>query len=237
MKAPWSSMVLVTLAGFSEIAASQTVTGKIMIDNQEYVTGSSRVIKGNGNKSTDKRTLSSFSRLSVDIAADIEFIGANNYRLEVSGDENIVPLITSKVSNDTLLIKSDQSFSTQKKLHIKIYGSPTLSAVTIDGSSDIKLAGLKGDTLTVKLDGSGSLIAEGSVQSLILDINGSGDANTRKLQADSVSIYVGGAADVVITANKKLNIAIDGAGDVVYYGNPGLINKEIDGAGDISAGD
>lgn len=237
MKIPWSHLTLVMLASFSDIVASQTATGTIMIDNQEFVSGSSRVIKGNGRRLVDKRTLTSFSKLSVDIAANIEFIASNRYQVEVTGDENIVPLITSTVSNGTLLIESRGSFSTQNILHIKVYGSPALNGLIANGSSDIKLVGLKGLTLKIDLDGAGDLTAQGSMQNLELIIDGSTSVNMRELQADNVTLSIGGSADAIVTANNILNVTIDGAGDVVYYGNPEVINQEIDGAGDITAGD
>jgi hypothetical protein len=237
MKIKQNSLVLIALAGFSSMALSETVTGKIIIDGQEYSSGSSNVIQGSGKTVTDKRKLNTFSELSINIAADIEYIASDSLRLELTADDNIAPTITSSIIGNTLSIDTNQSFSTQSKIRTKIYGPPTLQGVVIDGSSDVKLQGITGDLLEIKLDGTGDIKVQGNVSKLSIKADGSGNVNTKELQADDVTIHVEGSTDVTVTANKNLDVVINGVSDVTYYGHPSSINKAIDGVGKISAGD
>ncbi len=236
MNLKWNILFVVAIAGFSGIALSEAVTGKIIIDGQEYGSGSSNVVQGSGNIVTDKRKLSAFEKLSINVSADIEYIASDSYQLELTADDNIVPLVTSAISGNTLSIDTNRSFSTQSVFRIKIYGTPSLRSLLIDGSADVDLQGISSDLLEISLEGTGDIIAKGKVKKLVINIDGSGDVNTKALQADNVSIDVDGTADVKVTANKALDVTIDGVSDVTYYGHPASINKTIDGVGEVSAG-
>jgi hypothetical protein len=231
------TLVLMTLAGFSGIALSNAVTGKIVIDGKEVSSGSSNIIQGSGNVITDKRKLSTFDKLDLNITADIEYIASDRSRLELTADDNVAAIITSDIRGNTLYIESNRSFSTQSQLSVKIFGSPGLQGVNIDGSSDVTLQGISGDSLEINLDGTGDITAQGKVSNLTIKVDGSGDVNTKNIQAENVTINVEGSTDVTVTANKNLDVTIDGVSDVTYYGHPSSINKAIDGVGEISAGD
>lgn len=236
MKLKWYILFLIAIAGFSGMASSEAVTGKIMIDGQEYGSGSSNVVRGSGKIVTDKRNLSAFDKLSINVTADIEYIASNSYQLELTADDNIAAVITSTISGNTLSIDTNRSFSTQSTFRIKIYGTASLHSLLVDGSADVNLQGISSDLLEINLDGTGDISAKGTVKKLIIKIDGSGDVNTKALQADNVSINVDGTADVTVTVNKMLDVAIDGVSDVTYYGHPASINKTIDGVGEVSAG-
>ncbi len=232
-----NTLVLMTLAGFSGITSSNAVTGKIVIDGKEVSSGSSNIIQGSGNVITDKRKLSTFDKLDLNITADIEYIASDGYRLELTADDNIAATISSDIRGNTLYIESNRSFSTQSTLQVKIFGSPNLKGVNVDGSSDVDIHGISGDSLEIILDGTGDITAQGKVSNLIIKVDGSGDINMKETQADNVTVSVEGSADVTVTANKNLDVSIDGVSDVTYYGHPRSINKAIDGVGEISAGD
>lgn len=236
MKIKWHFLVLVALTGLPDMASSRAITGKIII-NQTYSSGSSDLIQGSGNVITEKRKLNGFSKLSISAAVDIEYFASENYSLELTADDNIVPIITSTIVGDTLIIDTNQSYSTQSKLRASIYGPSTLKGVKTDGSSDVNLQGITGDLLEIKLDGTGDIKAQGKISKLIIKADGSGNINTKELQADDVTVNVEGSTNVTVTAKKNLDVVINGVSDVTYYGHPGSINKSIDGVGNVSAGD
>jgi hypothetical protein len=235
MNLKWNVFMVLVMTGYSVIASGQAVTGKIMIDGQIYSSGSSNVVQGSGKVITVKRQLNTFHNLSINIAADIEYIASNDYKLELSADDNVAAVITSAISGDTLLIDTDRSFSTQSRIHIKIYGASTLNSLRVGGSSDINLNGITGDSLEITVNGTGDVVAEGNIKNLIVHVVGSGNIRSKALQADNVTVDVDGTADVTVTANNRLNVMIDGVSNVTYYGHP-TIRKTINGVGNISAG-
>ena len=229
-------MALIALTGFSGMASSRTITGKIII-NQTYSSGSSNLIQGSGNVITDKRKLSSFSKLSISTVVDVEYFTSENYRLELTADDNIVPIISSSIEGDTLSIDARQSYSTQNKLRAKIYGPSTLGGVETDGSSDVNMQGIASNLLEIDLDGSSDFTVQGKVQNLHIKTSGRSDINAKKLLATNVTINADGHTDAIVTANKNLNVVLDGISDITYYGHPDSITKTIDGIGNVIAGD
>ncbi|MEE9345067.1 MAG: DUF2807 domain-containing protein [Methylococcales bacterium] len=236
MNLEWNILYVMALTGFSGIALSEAVTGKIIIDDQEYTSGSSNVIQGSGNIVTDRRKLSAFEKLSVNITANIEYIASDSYHLELTADDNIPSVISTAITDNTLSIDTGRSFATQSIIRARIYGPPSLNSLIVNGSSDINLQGISSESLEINLDGIGDIVAQGKVKNLIVMVDGSANVNTKALQADNVTIDADGSTDVIVTANNKLDIAIDGVSNVTYYGHPNSINKTIDGVGEVSTG-
>ena len=194
-------------------------------------------MQGSGNPVTVDRKLESFDKLSINIAADIDFIASDRSRLELTADDNIAPTITATTRGRTLVIDSDRSFSSNSRIRVKVFGSASLRSVAVDGSSDLNIQGIASDSLEINLDGTGDITAQGSVKNLIINVDGSGDVNTKALQAENVDVDVDGSSDITVTVHNKLDVAIDGVSDVTYYGHPKSINKSIDGVGEVSSGD
>jgi hypothetical protein len=74
---------------------------------------------------------------------------------------------------------------------------------------------------------------DGAVNELLADMTGASDLRARSLQARSVQISTTGAASAQVNPTETLRVAITGAGDVTYSGNPPTIEKHITGAGSI----
>ncbi|MCK5829945.1 MAG: DUF2807 domain-containing protein [Methylococcales bacterium] len=230
-------LLLVTiLTGFSDMALCKSITGQIIV-NQTYSSGSSGLIQGNGQVITAKRVLGEFDKLSVSTLVDVEYFASESNWLELTADDNITPIISSLINDNTLSIDTDQSYSTKSKIYLKIYGPATLQKITVKGSTDVNLKGVTGDLLEINLSGTSQVTAQGSVQNLIIKTSGSSDANTKELLANNVTIMTKGSTDIIVTVKKELDVSTKGISNITYYGQPKSINKKIGGIGKVIAGD
>ncbi len=236
MTIPKNILLILCMTGYSVTASSEAVTGKIIIDGREYSSSSSKMIQGSGHVITAKRELGLFNKLTINIPADIEYVASNNNQVVLSADDNIAPLISTTIRNNTLWIDSDRNFSTQSRTHLTISGSPSLRSLLVDSSANINLQGISSDIFEINLEGTGRITAQGKTRKLILKADGSGNIDTKALQADDVIINIDGSVDLTVRAHNNLDITIDGVSDVTYYGNPDTITKAIDGVGKISEG-
>lgn len=59
-------------------------------------------VKGSGIAKTETRSLGSFNALDVEYAGAIAVRSQEQQSLEISGDDNIIPFITTEVKNGTL---------------------------------------------------------------------------------------------------------------------------------------
>ena len=85
----------------------------------------------------------------------------------------------------------------------------------------------------VESSGAASIALDGTVDELLADLTGASELKAKEVRAKVVEISTTGAADAWVTASDKLRVAITGAGDVTYSGNPQTIERKITGAGTI----
>ena len=72
--------------------------------------GNSKKIKGNGNVVTVKRTTSNYDGIAVGGSFDVILIKGKEGAITIEGEENIIPLIETEVSGNTLQIKYQKNY-------------------------------------------------------------------------------------------------------------------------------
>jgi hypothetical protein len=189
-------------------------------------------VPGSGNAKTEARSVPAFT--AVDIAGPIDADIANGpeSRVEITGDDNIVPLITSDVRGDRLEIGTRKNIRPSVHLVAKIT-VPRLTGIGLTGSGDITAHGIQSDRLGVTLTGSGTIRADGTAHEAEVELVGSGTIALDKLTAERASVSVSGSGDVAVAASKALDVSITGSGDVTYRGDPEL-KKRITGSGNVT---
>jgi len=108
-----------------------------------------------------------------------------------------------------------------------------LREIVAGGANQIDATGLDRDSLSVRLDGSGSARLSGRAQRLELAISGASDIDSRDLKAANVSVKINGAGGASVFAADVLDVTIMGAGNVYYAGRP-QVHRNILGVGTIS---
>jgi len=212
-------------------------TGNIVIDgNVVRGVDKGNYLKGSGKKGQLSRKVPPYDQIEVNSALDVVYRQADSQSLELSGDDNIIPLIQTTVKNGILLLDINKSYSSSMPISVTLQ-SPSLSRLTVSGSSDVVLRAIDTDKLIITLTGTGDISAEGKVKSLSLDVVGSGDVNFKNLAADRAEVKLSGSGDIQLTSLDELSVVLIGSGDIVYYGGPENINKKIVGSGDFISGD
>lgn len=77
-------------------------------------------VTGSGNIETAKRDVADFDRLEVSGVFDVEVTRGDAYSVEVTADDNILPLIRTEVDDRTLSIFADAKISKSSKLRVVI---------------------------------------------------------------------------------------------------------------------
>lgn len=208
---------------------------------------------GSGKLQAESRVLTGFQAITVSGSINVVLRQGNREGIEVSADNNLLPLIETQVENGTLRIrpKAGASYLTRNPVQVSVDlitlkslsvgGSGEVSArglkadkidVTIGGSGGVKFADLQTRALELAIGGSGSFSAKGRADKLDLSVGGSGGVLADALDADDVSITIGGSGGAVVKANRRLDVAIAGSGSVVYSGEA-VVSKSIAGSGRV----
>jgi hypothetical protein len=190
--------------------------------------------RGSGSPKTETRQVSAFTQVGLHGALHADITAGAAQAVEIGGDDNIVPLVTTEVKAQRLDVGTNKRIAPKLELLARI-ATPALTALSASGSTTIKLHGVASDTFDLDTSGSAQIAASGKTRKLTVTIAGSATIDARELAAEDVSIQVSGSGDVDVTATGVLEVQISGSGRVRYYGTPRELKKSISGSGTVEA--
>jgi hypothetical protein len=190
-------------------------------------------VKGSGIKKTETRSPASFTALEVNCHGSIKVRFQEQNHVEISGDDNIVPLITTEVKNDTLYVQSSKEYAPSDKLQITV-AIPNLKRFVFSGAGDVDLSNIKNDRLEIVMNGAGELLASGETKEADIALTGAGSLNAKDLHAVKAKVNSTGVGSVDIYATEQLDARAAGVGEINYYGSPKTVNRQVAGIGSIN---
>jgi len=188
-------------------------------------------VAGSGKLLKEQRTVSSFNSIVTEGAFDIEIVCQKPLSLEIEGDDNVLPLVSTEVSNNVLRIRNLRSYSVSKPLIIKI-SAPDLEAITASGAGTIEVSGLKNDKFEIDANGAPTIKAAGETAALTVDANGAAKIDTHRLRAARVVVDSKGVSSIDVNAKEQLDVTVSGPSHVSYEGDA-VVNKTIHGPGSV----
>ncbi len=214
---------------------SQAVAGGISINGQNVTTNNA--IQDAGIKKTEQRLLASYRSVEIDnFPGNVTLRFSKENSAVVTADQAVVPAIQTTVKNGTLFVGIQKSISTRTALQLFL-NADEISSLRVKGATDVVMENVAVDRLRLEIDGSGEILAQGKVRELEVILSGSGDLKTGSLVTEQCTVKIDGAGDVAVHVTGVLKAEINGAGDIVYSGNPSRVLKNINGSGDIAAAD
>lgn len=167
--------------------------------------------------------------VAINIPANVHYQRGQGDQVVVRGDSAVVPLVEIE---DNQIRFNCHMRRFNRRLDITLPGRD-FERYTINGSSDMTLAGIDQPRLKVRINGSGDITASGKAADLEYSVAGSGDGHFESLDADSVSINVAGSGDADVSPRQRLDVKIAGSGKVTLHSEPRQIETHIAGSGRI----
>ena len=207
----------------------------LLYESDVFGGSSSSGVEGSGVAASETRHLDPFG--------SVELAGSNNVVVRVGeqqsvvvrADDNLLDRVTTEVQSGKLVVgNTSGSFSTSSPMSVEV-SVPTLSGLTLSGSGNIVVSGVEAESLTVTLQGSGTLTASGTATRLGVTVSGSGMVQFSRLVASDAQAVVSGSGTVFVTATESLDASVPGAGTIVYAGNPPDVTRSVTGTGAITA--
>lgn len=211
-------------------------------------------VVGSGHASSEKRELTPFHQIAVDLPCKVELIQGASEAVLIAADDNLLPLIETVVKNGQLTIKPAKgvNLSSRSSIQLAVHArtvdglslagsadllaarlqSPKLST-SIAGSGSMTIKELQSDALSVSIAGSGRFEAQGTAAVMDVSIAGSGDVKAPRLSVQDVSVNIAGSGDATVWARKALSVIIVGSGDVRYYGDATRSDTSTLGSGRV----
>ena len=193
-------------------------------------------IIGGGTVKTEDREVSDFTKVAVEGSTNIHITKGSSFDLSVKAYQNLLPYLKTRVENNTLIVKYENSTSVGNDNSQVFITMPVLEGLSATGSGDIDVKGVFEHTpdFDAHISGSSDIsIEHARAENLVLSISGSGDFKSFGLSIEEANVSISGSGEVEITVNKKLKANISGSGNVFYKGNPIMIDNNISGSGKV----
>lgn len=188
-------------------------------------------VKGSGNRQTQTRQVSPFTTISTEGAFTIEVVCQKDVSLEIEGDDNVLPLVTSEVSGKVLHLKPTKSYSVNEPIVIKI-SVPNLEGLSVSGAGKLEITRINNDRFEIDVNGAPSINVSGSTKLVDIDTNGAAKIDTHNLRAARAVVASKGVSKIDLGVSDQLDVTVSGPSQVTYRGDP-VVNKTINGPGRI----
>ena len=196
------------------------------------VAGCSRPgIKGDGVIKTETRPIVDFSKIIVAGSYEIQW-SSGKPALSIAVDQNLLALIKTVVSGDTLRIDSAEKVDPTKPIML-LLSSGSLAKIQISGEIVFKASRLSGDNFKIDAAGQTAISVEGSVTNLAANLVGDSKLDAKMLQTQSADLSMVGSSKADVTVASVLKVSVIGDGTCTYGGNPPTIEKSGIGSANV----
>lgn len=203
---------------------------------------------------TETRSVSGFTGIDFSTFGTVNISQGSSESLTIEGRDNLVPEVTTVVSNGTLFIAMQPdvniinvgtenllTFTIMVKdltsVNISGLGNVLMDAlsttdfkIAMSGAGQFKLNQLTAKTVDINVSGLGNVEIAGTATSASVVIPGAGNANGQDLKLQTANVSIPGLGNATVWVTDQLTGTISGAGSVSYYGNP-QTNTQVTGLG------
>src|ERR687896_1124252 len=163
-----------------------------------------------GPTTTQARDVADFTRIDNRDSVDVRLRVGEPQRVRVRAGENVIDDVRTEVRDGTLVLTFDHSGFGGDDVVVEA-SVPELTAIEASGSGDIDADGIDAKAFELRSDGSADIALAGTVGRLMVDLDGSGDADLEHLAARDARVDVSGSGDAEVRAGERLGVEGDGS--------------------------
>lgn len=202
---------------------------------------------GDGETSSRDIAWAGGESLQIDVPADVIYTQAAagaGAVVKVSGPKRLVDQVA--IENGRIILKDGVNTGGSFKVNghgVHILGddgelsieitAPAVRAFTVNGNGELYLKAYDQPSLSLALNGSGNVEAEGKTKKVELQVAGSGEADLRSLDTGDAKIAVAGSGQVHAAPHGVAEIDLAGSGEVYLTEKPAVLTSNVAGSGEV----
>ncbi len=191
------------------------------------------VVSGSGQVASETRQVSGFTAIDLTGTGEVTIEQGNTESLTIEADDNLLPALTSKVSDSTLKLGKKPGTTVRTKNPIRYRVSvKQLTALDVSGTGSVSAQNMTLQALHVDISGSGVVNLTGSAVEQHIEVSGSGRYEAAELPSQKVMADISGSGQVEVAVSNELQVDISGSGTVTYSGDPS-VKQDISGSGKL----
>ena len=225
---------LLTIAGVIALSGCVIVSTGGDTDAVSYASHSSTGVQGNDQVVHELRAVGKLGGLEVSGPIQVEVLVGESASLDIETDSNLLPLVHSDTSGDTLKLWVDGGVRSRNGIRVT-YRVPQLHTLKSVGSSRIVVNGLAGGKLAVTNSGSAPIQLAGRVSYLDVNQFGSGSVNAAALSSDTANASLSGSGRLTLgqVRGDTLSAELRGSGAISANGSVRKLTVQLSGSGNV----
>jgi len=177
---------------------------------------------GSGVVASESRAVTSFSAVTVIGPFRVSLRPAATTSLELTAEDNVLPLIRTEVRGDRLhVFLVEGSLTMTHEMAVRI-ASPELRAIDGAAAAHIEALGFTVDALDTRLGDASSLVVAGRADRHDLHLAGASRCRAEELRSRFVNAELSGASNAIVSVSDTLYVRASGASTLEYIGDPAL---------------
>lgn len=176
------------------------------------------VVSGRGPITTEERQLSNFTGVIANGSTNTYITQNSSSEVMLKAYSNLLTYLETKIYGHNLSIgyrKNTNIRNDNSEIYIKM---PELTIIVTNGSGDVSVTGnFISVDFKASTSGSGDItLPMGTVDNLSIEVAGSGNVKGFYFMSNNASVTIEGSGNVEVYAAEKLNVKINGSGNVYY---------------------
>jgi hypothetical protein len=177
-----------------------------------------------------RRPVPAFHAIDASGSLDVEVSLGKQASVDVTADPDLAGQVITQVDHGvlTLRIESDGPRTVRATPRPRVViVAPSLTAVSVGGTTSVNATGIVADRLELQVRGSGQITASGTTRVLNAGIRGSGQLTAKDLAAGDVTVAVTGSGHATARVSGVLDAVATGSGKIDLIGHPTRISSLV----------
>ena len=188
--------------------------------------GGDETVVGSGVLASEERDVRDFHGVLAAGVGRIEIRHGATESLRITTDDNILPILTSRVAGGILILGADAPFQNTHDVRFEITVRE-LDSLTLAGVLAVEIHDLDTDRFDVEIGGVSVVTVAGRADHQKVLIAGVSRYDARDLTSRTVSIDIAGPSSAVVRVSDTLTGTCAGGARLEYIGNPS-VNVAVD---------
>ncbi len=181
--------------------------------------GDGDTVVGSGVVASEEREVGAFHGVVASGVGRIEIRHGAIESLRVTADDNILPLLTSEVSNGLLILGTEGPFRNDQDIVFEVTVRE-LDSLTLAGVLGVEITDLDTARFDVEIGGVSQVTVAGRADHQTVTVAGVSRYDARELASRTVSIDLSGPSSAVVRVSDQLSGSCRGGATLEYIGNP-----------------
>jgi hypothetical protein len=193
---------------------------------------------GSGVLATESRPVRSFAVVAVNGAGHVIIEPTGAESLQITAEEDLLPLIRSDVVGDRLVLGFEPGVSVTTTREVLYRLTVTdLTGIEASGASRVEAHGIDTSALATVLSGASSLTVDGRADAQILVVSGASRYEADNLRSRVATATLSGASYGVVRVSDVLTATVSGGSTLEYFGSPTVTTTVSSGSTVRQAGE